>query len=224
MFSAPSRRNPSTTPASAASPPSSTSTSTPPSWPSPPRSSTRSPRCASTVGASPRPSPGWPAASLTPSRRSPRTSPAWSPESAGSSPIARRSARPSTRPSRSRGRRSGGPCSAAEAPRRSLPHRVRPRSPVPADLLSEGTVLALGLLTKLREPRRPRLVLLDDIERGLHIGAQVELVKVLKALLERESDLQIICSTHSPTSLISSSPATSSSSRSMRTGPPTPNR
>lgn len=70
--------------------------------------------------------------------------------------------------------------------------------PVPADLLSEGTVLALGLLTKLREPRRPRLVLLDDIERGLHIGAQVELVKVLKALLERESDLQIICSTHSP--------------------------
>lgn len=70
--------------------------------------------------------------------------------------------------------------------------------PIPADLLSEGTVLALGLLTKLREPRRPRLVLLDDIDRGLHVGAQTELVRVLRALLEREPDLQILCTTHSP--------------------------
>lgn len=45
-------------------------------------------------------------------------------------------------------------------------------SVVPADLLSEGTVLALGLLTKLREPKRPRLILLDDIDRGLHLGGR----------------------------------------------------
>jgi energy-coupling factor transporter ATP-binding protein EcfA2 len=70
--------------------------------------------------------------------------------------------------------------------------------PVPADLLSEGTVLALGLLTKLHEPDRPRLVLLDDIDRGLHIDAQSKLVEVLRELMEHDPELQIVCTTHSP--------------------------
>ncbi len=71
-------------------------------------------------------------------------------------------------------------------------------SAIPADLLSEGTVLALGLITKLREPKRPRLVLLDDIDRGLHIEAQAKLVQVLRDLLKLDPDLQILCTTHSP--------------------------
>lgn len=71
-------------------------------------------------------------------------------------------------------------------------------SEVPSDLLSEGTVLALGLLTKLREPERPQLVLLDDIDRGLHLGAQVKLVQVLRKLMELDRELQIVCTTHSP--------------------------
>ncbi|MBN1608184.1 MAG: AAA family ATPase [Polyangiaceae bacterium] len=69
---------------------------------------------------------------------------------------------------------------------------------VPSDLLSEGTVLALGLLTKLHEPERPRLVLLDDLDRGLHIEAQARLVGVLRDLLELDPELQIVCTTHSP--------------------------
>jgi energy-coupling factor transporter ATP-binding protein EcfA2 len=69
---------------------------------------------------------------------------------------------------------------------------------VPADSLSEGTVLALGLLAKLREPGRPRLFLLDDIDRGLHLGAQVKLVQVLRELMKLDSELQIVCTTHSP--------------------------
>jgi energy-coupling factor transporter ATP-binding protein EcfA2 len=69
---------------------------------------------------------------------------------------------------------------------------------VSSDLLSEGTVLALGLLTKLREPGRPRLFLLDDIDRGLHLGAQVKLVQVLRRLMELDLELQIVCTTHSP--------------------------
>jgi energy-coupling factor transporter ATP-binding protein EcfA2 len=71
-------------------------------------------------------------------------------------------------------------------------------SSVPADLLSEGTVLALGLLTKLHEPERPRLVLLDDIDRGLHIEAQTKLVAVLRDLMKLDPELQIVCTTHSP--------------------------
>ena len=69
---------------------------------------------------------------------------------------------------------------------------------VPSDLLSEGTVLALGLLTKLREPNRPKLVLLDDIDRGLHLGAQAHLVDVLRELMALDPELQIVCTTHSP--------------------------
>ncbi len=71
-------------------------------------------------------------------------------------------------------------------------------SAIPSDLLSEGTVLALGLLTKLREPGRPRLLLLDDIDRGLHLGAQVKLVQVLRDLVKLDPELQIVCTTHSP--------------------------
>jgi predicted ATPase len=71
-------------------------------------------------------------------------------------------------------------------------------SEIPSDLLSEGTVLALGLLTKLREPSRPKLMLLDDIDRGLHLGAQVKLVQVLRELMNLDPELQIVCTTHSP--------------------------
>ena len=71
-------------------------------------------------------------------------------------------------------------------------------SVVPADLLSEGTVLALGLLTKLRDPTRPRLILLDDMDRGLHLGAQARLVQALRELMKLDPDLQIVCTTHSP--------------------------
>lgn len=70
--------------------------------------------------------------------------------------------------------------------------------PVPADLLSEGTVLALGLLTKLHEPERPRLVLLDDVDRGLHLEAQAKVVQVLRDLMALDPELQIVCTTHSP--------------------------
>jgi hypothetical protein len=71
-------------------------------------------------------------------------------------------------------------------------------SEVPADLLSEGTVLALGLLTKVHEPERPRLLLVDDIDRGLHLGAQASLVKTLRELMKLDPQLQIVCTTHSP--------------------------
>lgn len=67
-----------------------------------------------------------------------------------------------------------------------------------ADLLSEGTVLALGLITKLHEPGSVRLLLLDDIDRGLHIAAQARLIDVLRKLLAARPDLQIVCTTHSP--------------------------
>ncbi len=69
---------------------------------------------------------------------------------------------------------------------------------IPAHAISEGTVLTLGLLTVLMNPNLPNLVLLDDIEQGLHPKAQRELISVFKEIIQANSNLQIIFSTHSP--------------------------
>ncbi|MDY6939900.1 MAG: ATP-binding protein [Cyanobacteriota bacterium] len=69
---------------------------------------------------------------------------------------------------------------------------------LPARLISEGTMLTLGLLAVLMHPDGPNLVLLDDVEQGLHPKAQRELMDVLKEILRSNENLQIILSTHSP--------------------------
>lgn len=69
---------------------------------------------------------------------------------------------------------------------------------IPAHAVSEGTMLTLGLLTVLMNPNQPNLVLLDDIEQGLHPKAQRELVAVCKGIIQTNNNLQIVFSTHSP--------------------------
>jgi predicted ATPase len=59
-------------------------------------------------------------------------------------------------------------------------------------------MLALGLLTVLMTPPQPNLVLLDDIEQGLHPKDQRELIAVFQDILAENPNLQIIFSTHSP--------------------------
>lgn len=72
------------------------------------------------------------------------------------------------------------------------------KEPIPADLLSEGTLLTIGLLTVLHGRPTPKLVLLDDIDRALHPIAQKQLVACVKAMLEQHRDLQFVCTAHSP--------------------------
>jgi predicted ATPase len=69
---------------------------------------------------------------------------------------------------------------------------------LPIQQLSDGTILALALLTVLHSPSCPRLVLLDDLDRGLHPKAQEELVGCLRRILQQKPDLQIIGTTHAP--------------------------
>lgn len=66
----------------------------------------------------------------------------------------------------------------------------------PADQLSEGTLLLLGLFTVLTRSAPPRLVLYDDIDRGLHPNAQRALVEQLLKIVPKAC--QIVVSTHSP--------------------------
>ncbi|EYF05200.1 AAA family ATPase [Chondromyces apiculatus] len=67
-----------------------------------------------------------------------------------------------------------------------------------APLASEGTLLAIGLLTALLAEPRPRLLLLDDIDQALHPRAQGALVLQIGRILEARPDLQIIATSHSP--------------------------
>ena len=69
---------------------------------------------------------------------------------------------------------------------------------VPAHHVSEGTLVALTLLTIVHNPKRPNIILLDDFDQSLHPTAQMELVRILKKLLEEFKDLQIIATAHSP--------------------------
>jgi len=75
---------------------------------------------------------------------------------------------------------------------------MRGAKSVSADAAGEGTLLALGLLTVLMGPTKPRLVLLDDIELGLHPAAQGKLIEVLRKIQARDPELQIIATSHSP--------------------------
>ncbi|AUX34050.1 MULTISPECIES: AAA family ATPase [Sorangium] len=69
---------------------------------------------------------------------------------------------------------------------------------VPAPLASEGTLLVIGLLTALWMEPRPRLLLLDDIDKALHPRAQEELVTQIRKILEMAPELQVIATSHSP--------------------------
>lgn len=71
-------------------------------------------------------------------------------------------------------------------------------SGIPSEAASEGTLLVLGLLAVLFSTPKPRLLLLDDLDRGLHPRAQRDLVAQLRKLLEQDPELQIIATSHSP--------------------------
>ncbi len=75
---------------------------------------------------------------------------------------------------------------------------VRGAQDLPAQVLSEGTLVTVALLTSICAGEGRRLVLLDDIDHGLHPVAQVELVRQIKRLLAEMPDVQIVATTHSP--------------------------
>lgn len=80
---------------------------------------------------------------------------------------------------------------------------------VPAHHASQGTLVVLALLTVLYGRDRPSVILLDDFDHSLHPRAQIELVRMIKELLELDDfrETQIIATTHSPYVLDEVSPS-----------------
>lgn len=77
---------------------------------------------------------------------------------------------------------------------------------VPAAHVSEGTLLALAILTLVHSPNRPTLILLDDVDRALHPKAQMELIGLLSAITQQKPDLQIITTAHSDATVMACAP------------------
>lgn len=69
---------------------------------------------------------------------------------------------------------------------------------VPARQVSDGTLLALAVLTAAHHPDLPSLLLIDDLDHGLHLSAQYALVKALGVARESRPELRVLCTTHSP--------------------------
>lgn len=99
----------------------------------------------------------------------------------------------------------GGQALPRHVPRSYSGHRIelclRGAGFLRAEAFSEGTLLALGLLTVLHADKAPSLVLIDDLDRGLHPTAQRAVFACLRQLLDARPDLQIVCTTHSPYAL-----------------------
>ncbi|MCU0698164.1 MAG: AAA family ATPase [Myxococcaceae bacterium] len=64
--------------------------------------------------------------------------------------------------------------------------------------VSEGTLIALAVLTLVHRSPGVRFILLDDVDRGLHPTAQKALIDQLRGVLKARPELKIICTTHSP--------------------------
>jgi predicted ATPase len=69
---------------------------------------------------------------------------------------------------------------------------------IPAAAMSEGTLYVIGLLAAIMSPNRPRLLLIENIESGLHPRALGDLVTMIRRLLDQYKDIQIVATSHSP--------------------------
>lgn len=69
---------------------------------------------------------------------------------------------------------------------------------IPAAAVSEGTLLAIGALTAIEAHDDTRTLLVDDLDRALHVEAQAQYVRILRELQKDNPELQIIATTHSP--------------------------
>jgi energy-coupling factor transporter ATP-binding protein EcfA2 len=69
---------------------------------------------------------------------------------------------------------------------------------VHASEVSDGTLIILGMLALIYAYPNSPVFLCDDLDHGLHPKAQMELVRLLRRLLQEFPNLQIIATSHSP--------------------------
>jgi predicted ATPase len=71
------------------------------------------------------------------------------------------------------------------------------KRPLPATELSEGTRIILCLLTILHQENPPPIILLEDIDRGLHPRLFEYMAPLIRRIAE-DHDINVIATTHNP--------------------------
>jgi AAA15 family ATPase/GTPase len=71
-------------------------------------------------------------------------------------------------------------------------------SDVAVEFVSEGTLFALTVLVAVASSEGETVLLIDDLERGLHPSAVREMIKALREIQKITPELQIIATSHSP--------------------------
>jgi predicted ATPase len=71
------------------------------------------------------------------------------------------------------------------------------KKPLPATELSEGTRIILAILTIIHQEKPPTMILLEDIDRGLHPRLFEYLAPLLRDIAIRH-DINIVATTHNP--------------------------
>lgn len=66
------------------------------------------------------------------------------------------------------------------------------------DQVSDGSLLALALVTLAHQPERPDLVGIEEPENGLHPYLIRKIMEIIVSLTQGDAPLQIILTTHSP--------------------------
>jgi predicted ATPase len=71
-------------------------------------------------------------------------------------------------------------------------------SDISVGFVSEGTLFALTVLVAIASSEGDTIILIDDIDRGLHPKAVKDLIKVLREIQAITPGLQIVATSHSP--------------------------
>ena len=69
--------------------------------------------------------------------------------------------------------------------------------PVPAHQLSEGTRLILAVLTIIHQEKPPPVILLEDVDRGMHPRIFESMAELMEKIAEKHN-VSIIATTHNP--------------------------
>jgi predicted ATPase len=69
---------------------------------------------------------------------------------------------------------------------------------LPASQAAEGMLYILGYLALMYLPHPPRVLLIEEPENGIHPNRVGDIVRILRRLVERHPQTQIVMSTHSP--------------------------
>ncbi|MCA8992869.1 MAG: AAA family ATPase [Planctomycetaceae bacterium] len=85
------------------------------------------------------------------------------------------------------------------APGKQITFRLKDsKHDLPASQAAEGMLYVLGYLALMYLPEPPRVLLIEEPENGIHPNRVGDIVRILRRLVERHPETQVVLTSHSP--------------------------